>query len=231
MTTSGTYTWFSTLETAELIQEAFERCGIEFSQVSGNQLDSARRSLQMLWSEFSNSGPNLWTMTLRSYPLTSGTGTQTLPVQTVETPQVYVRDASVSPAIDYILTGIGRSDYDALPYKTQSGHRPTQFYLDRQTTPVMYLWPVQDNNSITLYTHAWEFQQDVGAYTNQLNVPNRWLDVSAAKLAARLALKWAPDRVDRLEAYADKAYAKAAAEDVESVPLRIAPDLLGGRWH
>lgn len=230
MTTSGTWAWSSQLEGVDLIQESFERCGIEFSQVAGNQMDSARRSLQMLWSEFSNKGPNLWTVTLQSNALTSGVASVTLPVQTIEVLQCYVTDTSVTPNIDYILTGISRADYDALPYKTQSGHRPTQFYLDRQTQPIIYLWPVQDNNSIILRTHSWLFQQDVGNLTNQLDVPSRWLDAVAAKLAYRLAVKWAPQRMADLKQAADEAFAAAAAEDVESVPMRIAPDLLGSRW-
>ena len=230
MTTSGTFAYSGALETVDLIQESYERIGMDFSRVSGNQMDAARRSLQMLWSEFSNKGPNLWTVTLQSNPLTSGQTSVTLPIQTIEVLQCYVTDTSVTPNIDYILTGISRADYDALPYKTQSGHRPTQFYLDRQSQPIIYPWPIVDNSSIVLKTHSWCFQQDVGALTNQLDVPSRWLDVVAAKLAYRLAVKWAPDRMADLKVAADEAFNAAAAEDVESVPLRIVPDMLGGRF-
>lgn len=230
MSTSGTTTYFNTLETIDVIQEAFERTGMQFSQVSGNQMDSARRSLQFLISDWSNKGPNLWRTILQTFPLTSGVNTITLTNAVIEMLQVYVRDASASPSIDYIITGISRADYDALPYKTQSGHRPTQFYFERTITPTCFLWPVQDNNNITLYAHNWLIQQDVGALTNQFDAPNRWLEAAAANLAERLAVKFAPDRLPILQPLARDAFNAAAAEDVESVPLRIVPDMMGHRF-
>lgn len=228
-TYSGTTTYFDTLESIDIIQESFERIGMQFSQVSGNQLDSARRSLQFQISEFSNKGPNLWRTILQTFPLTSGVNTITLTTAVIEMLQVYVRDASVSPSIDYILTGISRADYDALPYKTQSGHRPTQYYFERTITPTCFLWPVQDNNSLTVFSHSWLLQQDVGAFTNQFDAPNRWMEAVAANLALKLAVKFAPERIPVLQPMAADAFNAAAAEDVESVPLRVVPNLQGYR--
>ena len=44
MTTSGTYTF--ELDTSEIIEEAYERCGLETK--SGFELKTARRSLNLL---------------------------------------------------------------------------------------------------------------------------------------------------------------------------------------
>ena len=71
MALSGTTTYFSTIQAADIIQDAFERCGIDFSKVSGNQLDSARRSIQMCMSNWSNRGPNLWKVVQRTTALTA----------------------------------------------------------------------------------------------------------------------------------------------------------------
>lgn len=181
-------------------------------------------------SEIGNKGPNLWKVELQSYPLTSGINTVTLPDEVIEVLDAFVRDSSVSPSIDYVLTQISRSDYDALPYKTQSGDRPTQFWFDRQITPIIYNWPVQNNATKTLYTRVWLLQQDVGDLFNQIDAPNRWIDSICANAAARIAVKWAPERVDKLQQLSDAAFSAAAAEDVESVPLRIVPNMFGGRW-
>lgn len=230
MTLSGTTTFFTTLENVDVIADAYERCGIDFSKVSGNQLDSARRSIQFIFSDWGNRGPNLWKVAQRTTALTSGQNTITLAGDVIEILQAYITDSSVSPSINYVVTGISRSDFAALPYPTQAGDRPTQFYFDRQITPIVNLWPVQNNATKTFGYFAWVFQQDVGALTNQLDVPNRWYEALAANLAFRLAIKFAPERAPMLKTEAMDMFNAAAAEDVESVPLRIVPDVLGGRW-
>ena len=230
MATSGTTTFFSTLESIDVVADAFERCGIDFSKVSGNQLDSARRSIQFCFSDWGNRGPNLWRVELTTTALTSGSGTVTLDANVIEVLQAYVTDTSQSPDINYVLSAISRSDYAALPYPTQAGDRPTQYYFQRTTTPQLFLWPVQDNATKTLGYYAWRFQQDVGAFTNQLDVPNRWYEALTANLAYRLAIKFAPDRVAVLKTESVEMFNAAAAEDVESVPLRIVPNLSGSRF-
>lgn len=230
MGTSGTYTYFSSLEVVDVIQDAFERCGIDFSAVSGNQLDSARRSLQMQISEFSNKGPNLWKVSLQTQALTSGTASYALNSNVIELLQVYVSDASFSPTQDYVLSAISRSDYAAYPDKTLAGQRPSQFYFERTTTPTVYLYPVQNNNNVTLNFYSWRIQEDVGSLVNQFDAPNRWIDAVTANLAWRLAMKFAPDRYPMLKEAGTEAFNAAAAEDVESVPLRIIPNLIGSRF-
>lgn len=230
MATSGTNTYFSSLETMDICQEAAERCGIDFSKVSGNQLDSMRRSLQMGISSLGNKGPNLWKTTLQTSALTAAQSTVTLTPQCIEMLQVYVTDTNVSPNIDYVLSAISRADYAALPYKTQAGYRPNQYYFERTITPTVALWPVQDNAGIILKWYQWSLQEDVGALTNQIDAPNRWIEYICADLAWRTAVKWAPDRVQSLKVYAQEEFAAAAAEDVESVPLRVVPNMQGMRF-
>lgn len=230
MALSGTTSYFSAIESVDVIQDAFERCGIDFSKVSGNQLDSARRSIQFCFSDWGNRGPNLWKVEQRTTALAVAQNTITLSNDVIEVLQAYITDSSVTPPINYVVTGISRSDFAALPYPTQSGDRPTQFYFDRQITPIVNLWPVQDNTTKTFGYFAWVFQQDVGDLYNQLDVPNRWYEALTANLAMRLAIKFAPDRVPMLKSEAVEMFNAAAAEDVESVPLRITPNIMGNRW-
>lgn len=230
MALSGTTTFFTTIEGVDVIADAFERCGIDFSEVSGNQIDSARRSIQFIFSDWGNRGPNLWKVVQRTTALAAAQNTITLSSDVIEVLQAYITDSSQSPSINYVVTGISRSDFAALPYPTQAGDRPTQFYFDRTITPTINLWPVQDNATKTFGYFAWVFQQDVGALTNQLDVPNRWYEALTADLAARLAMKFAPDRFPMLKGESVSMFNAAAAEDVESVPLRITPNLLGSRW-
>lgn len=230
MALSGTTTFFQTIQAMDVIQDAFERCGIDFSKVSGNQTDSARRSIQFIISDWGNRGPNLWKVVLRSEPLAVGQSVINLAQDVIEVLQSYIIDSSVSPPINYVVTGISRSDYAALPYPTQSGNRPTQFYFQRQITPQIFLWPVQDNTTKTFNYYCWVLQEDVGDLFNQIDLPNRWYEAMTAELAARLAMKFAPDRYAMLKTDATDKFNAAAAEDVENVPLRIVPNMLGARW-
>ena len=57
-TTSGTTTFDKTFSIDEIIEEAFERLGIE--NVSGYQLKTSRRSLNILLQEWGNRGIHYW---------------------------------------------------------------------------------------------------------------------------------------------------------------------------
>jgi hypothetical protein len=168
MALSGTTTYFQSIQANDVIQDAFERCGIDFSKVSGNQLDSARRSIQMCISDWGNRGPNLWKVELRTTALAAAQSVINLDQDVIEVLQAYITDSSQTPPINYVVTGISRADYAALPYPTQSGSRPTQYYFQRQITPQVYLWPVQDNTTKTCAYYCWVLQQDVGDLFNQL---------------------------------------------------------------
>ena len=47
---------------------------------------------------------------------------------------------------DFEIDRLSRSEFLNIPTKTQTG-RPNQFFLDRQITPVLKIWPVPDNNT------------------------------------------------------------------------------------
>ena len=57
-TTSGTATFDKTFSIDEIIEEAFERIGL--NSVAGYQMKSARRSLNILFQEWGNRGIHYW---------------------------------------------------------------------------------------------------------------------------------------------------------------------------
>ncbi len=223
MTTSGTYS-FGTSEQVDIITEAFERIGRSPSSLSANDIDSARRSINYLFSEWSNNGPNLWTVDLASVALVSGVSEYTLQERTVNLLQVFSRTTSGGINTDLILQPISRAEYAALPNKAQQGARPTQYYFQRTITPSIFVWPVPQDATVTLYYYRMKMQEDAGAFTDSLNAPNRWMEAIASGLAAKLAVKFAPERQATLQILAQKSYDIAAAEDRERVPLRITID-------
>ena len=226
MTTSGTYT-FGNTEQIDIITEAYERVGRNPATLSSNDIDSARRSINYMFSDWANNGPNLWAVDLQSITLTPGTLYYDLEPRTVSILQVYTRTLSGAQATDLMMSPISRAEYDAIPNKAQLGQRPFQYYFDRTITPRLYIWQAPQNTGITLFYHRMKIQEDAGEFTDSMDAPNRWMEAIAAGLAAKLSVKFAPDRLEFLQGLADGAYTRAAAEDREKVPLRITIDQWG----
>jgi hypothetical protein len=226
MTTSGTYT-FGDTEQIDIITEAYERVGRNPATLSSNDIDSARRSINYMFSDWANNGPNLWAVDIQSITLTPGTLYYDLEPRTVSILQVYTRTMSGAQATDLMMSPISRAEYDAIPNKAQLGQRPFQYYFQRTITPRLYIWQAPQDVGVTLFYHRMKIQEDAGAFTDSMDAPNRWMEAIAAGLAAKLAVKFAPDRLEFLQGLADGAYTRAAAEDREKVPLRITIDQWG----
>ena len=74
-TTSQSYTFDKTLPIDEIVEESYERIGI--INVSGYQLKTAKRSLNLLFSEWSNRGLHYWEVANQGFTLVDGTNVYT----------------------------------------------------------------------------------------------------------------------------------------------------------
>ena len=68
-TTSGTVTFDKTFAVDDIIEEAYERLGVQAS--SGYQLKTARRSLNILFQEWGNRGIHYWEVAEANIDLTT----------------------------------------------------------------------------------------------------------------------------------------------------------------
>ena len=80
MATSGTATFNLTVN--DVIQEAYDRIGGD--PILGYDVRSARRSLNIMFSDWANRGYNQWTVELKDLSLTQGTNTYTLDYDTID---------------------------------------------------------------------------------------------------------------------------------------------------
>jgi len=224
MATSGTATF--NMDLTELVEEAFERAGAEMR--SGYDLRTARRSLNLMFTDWSNRGINLWTVEQGSQVLTPGTGTYTLPADTVDLIEHVIRtDAgSVANQADLSVSRISVSTYSSIPNKLTQG-RPVQIYIDRQeSAPSISLWPVPDTaQTYTLVYWRLRRIQDAGGGVNTMDVPFRFLNCLTAGLAYYLAMKipGALDRIGLLKQQYDEAWELAATEDREKATFQLVP--------
>ena len=90
---------------------------------------------------------------------------------------------------DIALTKIDRSAYSALPNKLSTG-QPSQYYVDRQTQPTISVYLAPDASTFTtLKYYSINRIEDAGAYTNNPDVPFRFLPCMCSGLAYYLAQK------------------------------------------
>tara|TARA_R110000824_G_scaffold44248_2_gene128815 strand:+ start:561 stop:1439 length:879 start_codon:yes stop_codon:yes gene_type:complete len=128
---------------------------------------------------------------------------------------------------DYAITRLSRDGYLGIPNKAQTG-RPSQFFLDRQITPVLKLWPTPENNTDIIKFDRLVRMDDADDYTNTMQIPFRFYPCLAAGLAYYLAIKRAPDRIPLLKAIYDEEFNRAMEEDRDRASFTIAPGLSYG---
>lgn len=225
MATTGTATW--TPDIQEIIEEAGERCGYELR--SGYDFRTARRSLNLLISDWASRGVNLWTLESGTIPLVAGTATYTLPADTVDLLEHVTRTGSGGSQQDINLTRISVSTYSTIPNKNSTG-RPLQIWIERLNTPRLTLWPVPDA-SIPYTLVYWRLRrvQDAGDGPNTLDMPFRFVPALIAGLAYYLAMKLPGglERVGLLKAQYDEAWDLAATEDRDRAAVRFVPRSYG----
>lgn len=147
MTTSGTAIFDP--DVSELIEEAYERIGIE--STTGYSVRTARRSMNLLSLEWANRGIHLWTIEAGTMPLLPGTATYTLPADTIDLLDVVIRTTVGTTNTDLAIGRLSLNEYASIPSKGTTG-RPVQFYIDRQrAAPTITLWPVPPATTATAW--------------------------------------------------------------------------------
>lgn len=225
MTTSGT-TVFN-LDIPEMVEESFQRAGLGEVR-SGYDMRTARRSLNLLMIEWANKGINLWTVVERSLPLLKGVGTYTLDPEIVDLIEHMVRlPTSGTTQTDYQVDRISVSTYATRSNKIIQS-RPTEIYVDRQRdAPEITLWPIPNNDTYTLIYWYLRRMEDVGSYTNTMDVPFRFLEPLVCGLAYSLARKKPNivglDQRQMLKTDYDDAFALAATEDRSKASSKFIP--------
>ena len=228
----------------DIVEEAFERCGLELR--SGYDFRTARRSLNLLITEWANRGINLWTIEQGTIPLVQGTITYDLPVDTVDLLEHVIRTYPGSQAnqSDININRISVSTYATIPNKLTQG-RPIQVWVNRQSgqttdtpgatakVPQINVWPSPDQGTVLTpyyYFVYWRLRRmvDAGNGVNVEDIPFRFIEPMIAGLAYRLAMKLPGglERLQFLKAQYDEAWEMAAGEDREKAPDRLVPRMI-----
>ena len=216
MATSGSRDF--ELDVGELIEEAFERCGLQVR--TGYDAKTARRSLNLMFAEWANRGLNLWTVKQATITLTTGQAQETLNADVVDMLEMVLR----RDGTDYEIDRLSRGEYLTLPDKTTQG-RPSQFYFDRQIQPVINMWPVPENSTDQIVYYYVIRIEDADTLVNTTDMPFRFYPCMVAGLAYYIAMKRAPERLQMLKAVYEEEFQRASDEDDDRVPLKLQPSI------
>ena len=240
-TTSGTTTFDKTFSIDEIVEESFERIGLQ--NVAGYQLKSARRSLNILFQEWGNRGIHYWEIDETNLDLiqgqsdydffrASGDGTS---ATTTPTNGIYglsdVLEAQLrsnrtqTTQSDSPMTKVDRSTYAAFSNKLSQG-TPNQYWVERFIDKVrIHIYPTPDSTNASKDMHFYFIKriQDVGDYTNATDVPFRFVPCMVSGLAYYLAQKYKPELIQAMKLAYEDELARALAEDGSASSTYITP--------
>ena len=190
MATSGSKDF--ELNVTEYVEEAFERCGIVAR--TGYDIRTAKRSLNLMLADWANRGLNQWTIKQTTVTMVQGTNSYTLDVDTIDVLNAVLRRDST----DYGIARLSRDEYLNIPTKSTES-RVSQFFVDRQITPSLKVWPTPDNSTDQVIFDRLVRMDDADSATNTMQMPFRFYPALAAGLAYYIALKKAPNRIQVLK--------------------------------
>ena len=240
-TTSGTTTFDKTFSIDEIIEEAFERLGIQ--NVTGYQLKTSRRSINIMLQEWGNRGIHYWEIDETNMDLiegqsdydffrssADGTSAVTTPVNGItgmsDILEAQLRSNRTSTdQSDSPMTKVDRSTYAGFSNKLSKG-TPNQYWVERFIDKVrVHIYPTPDSTNASKDMHFYFIKriQDVGAYTNATDVPFRFVPCMVSGLAYYLSMKYAPQLMQGIKLVYEDEFQRALQEDGSASSTYITP--------
>ena len=239
-TTSGTTTFDKTFSVDEIVEEAFERIGIQ--QVSGYQLKTSRRSLNIMLQEWGNRGIHYWEIGELDLDLiqgqaeykffrsaadgTSATSNPNGVYGISDVLEAQLRsDRTATDQSDSPMTKVDRSTYAAFSNKLSKG-TPNQYWVQRFIDHVsISVYPTPDSTNASKDMHFYYIKriQDIGAYTNATDMPFRFIPCMVSGLAYYLSMKYAPQMTQPMKLFYEDEFQRALQEDGSASSTYITP--------
>ena len=239
-TTSGTTTFDKTFSVDEIVEEAFERLGIQ--QVSGYQLKTSRRSLNIMLQEWGNRGIHYWEIGELDLDLiegqaeykffrasSDGTSATSNPngvygISDVLEAQLRSNRTATDQS-DSPMTKVDRSTYAAFSNKLSKG-TPNQYWVQRFIDHVsISVYPTPDSTNASKDMHFYYIKriQDIGAYTNTTDMPFRFVPCMVSGLAYYLSMKYNPQLTQQMKLVYEDEFQRALQEDGSASSTFITP--------
>ena len=238
MATSGTTTFSVTRN--DIITSALRVLGvIEIgSQPDAATIENASLVLNMMMKDWQTDGIKLWTITEYTLPLIQNKTTYNIgsdssndlvkdkPLRLI---QSFLRNDSVSPAIDIPMTIISQQEYNILGSKYSTGMTNSVYYMPYNTYGTLTVFLTPDTSTATNYNLHLTVQrpiQDITAANQTFDFPSEWYQALRWGLAGELAAEYGLDQkaamiIQRAEQYKQR----LMAWDVENASTFFQPDV------
>ena len=238
--TSGTTTFDKTFSIDEIIEEAFERLGQQ--DVTGYQLKTSRRSLNIMLQEWGNRGIHYWEIAELDLDLVQGQSEYKFFRSTADGTSATSNPNGVYGMSDVLeaqlrnnrtatdqsdspMTKVDRSTYAAFSNKLSQG-TPNQYWVQRFIDHVsISVYPTPDATNASKDIHFYYIKriQDVGAYTNATDMPFRFVPCMVSGLTYYLSMKYQPQLTQNLKLLYEDEFQRALAEDGSASSTFITP--------
>jgi hypothetical protein len=238
--TSGTTTFDKDFTIDLIVEEAFERLGIH--NVTGYQLRSSRRSLNILLQEWGNRGIHYWEIGELDLDLIEGqaeykffrstgdgTSAVTNPANTYGVSDILEAqlrsNRTSTDQSDSPMTKVDRSTYASFSNKLSKG-TPNQYWVQRFIDHVsVSVYPTPDSTNASKDMHFYYIKriQDIGNYTNATDMPFRFVPCMVSGLAYYLSMKYAPQLMQGMKLIYEDEFQRALAEDGSASSTYITP--------
>ena len=218
MATSGTRAF--SLDVATAIEEAYELAGLE-ARTSYDAV-TARRSLNIMFADWSNRGIQMWQITKVELTLTEGTSEYTINSYDIDILDAYIQKTGSGVVTDYALDRVDRNEFISIPNKATKA-RSTEYWLERLKTPVFHLYPTPENSTDKLIYYTWRRIEDNTAQINDVDIPSRFMPCLVSGLAYYLCLKKNVQKLPVIKEQYEQDLANAIAYDEDRSPLRLVP--------
>ena len=218
MATSGTRTF--SLNVADAIEEAYELAGLE-ARTSYDAV-TARRSLNIMFADWNNRGIQMWEVSKVELTLTEGTNEYSINSFDIDILDAYIEKTINNVVTDHSISRMDRNEYIGIPNKATKA-RPTQYWLERLTTPKIHLYPTPENSTDKLVYYVWRTIEDIDAASQDVDVPNRFLPCLVSGLAYYLCLKKNTQKLPVLKQQYEQDLLNAIKYDEDRSPLKIVP--------
>jgi hypothetical protein len=222
MATSGTYTF--NLDVDQIIQEASEMIGGE--QTSGNEVESAKRSINLLLTDWQNRGVSLWTVNTTVVSVAASTTSIDLPNATIDVLEAVWQ---VSTSSELQMSRISMEEYMTITNKSQSG-RPNQYAVRRKVdNPEVFFYPIPDSSTQAVKFEQFKKIQNVSQTAlENVDIPTRFLPPMTMGLAYHMGIKRPnipTERISMLKVNYEELLQNAMEEDRERSSLFFKPKL------
>lgn len=240
-TTSGTTVFDKNFSIDEIIEEAFERLGIQ--DVTGYHLKTSRRSLNIMLQEWGNRGIHYWEIADTNLDLVEGqsdydffrnsadgTSATTLPTNGIygmsDVLESQLRsNYNTTTQSDSPMTKVDRSTYAGFSNKLSKG-TPNQYWVERFIDKVrIHVYPTPDSTNASKNMHFYYINriQDVGAYTNATDLPFRFVPCMVSGLCYYLSMKYQPQITQQMKLLYEDELQRALQEDGSASSTYITP--------